>query len=142
MNNAKRILAVLLAACLALGLCACGGTNESPETTEAPVVTTAPAETGAPETEAPVDDGKVAYTVTVVDEEGNPVSGVIVQWCLETCFPGVTDASGVATYTAVEADYHVQINSMPQGYTYSTDEQEFSYESGSTEMTIVLKAEG
>lgn len=141
MNNSKRILAMLLAACLALGLCACGGSNAAPET-EAPVVTTAPAETEAPETEAAVEDGKAVYTVTVVDENGAPISGVIVQWCLETCFPGVTDASGVATYTAAEADYHVQINSMPAGYTYSTDEQEFSYESGATEMTIVLKAEG
>lgn len=141
MNNSKRILALLLAACLALGLCACGGSNEAPDT-EAPVVTTEAPETEAPETEATVAEGMAVYSVTVVDEGGNPVSGVIVQWCLETCFPGVTDASGVATYTAAEADYHVQINSMPEGYTYSTEEQEFSYESGSTEMTIVLKAEG
>lgn len=137
----KRFIAFALIVCIALGLCACGG-NNTPET-EAPVQTTVP--TDVPETEAtetPADDGMVVYTVTVVDENGEPVPGVVVQWCLETCFPGFTNASGVAQYTAAEADYHVSINSMPAGYTYSTDEQEFSYENGSTEMTIVLKAEG
>ena len=137
--NFKRMLAMMLAVCMTLCLCACGGSeSDTPATTEAKV----PETTAAQETESAAVDSKVDYTVTVQDEEGNPISGVIVQWCLETCFPGVTDASGVATYHAEEADYHVQINSMPAGYTYSTEEQEFSYEGSSREMTIVLKSEG
>ena len=144
MNIFKRIAAATLVLCMALSLCACGSSAKTEEeTTEAaPVETEVVTEPVVEETEAPVDDGKVTYTVTVVDEEGNPLSGVMVQWCLDTCFPGVTDASGVATYTDVEADYHVTVSIMPAGYTYSTEEQEFYYEAGSTEMTITLKAEG
>lgn len=143
MNILNRIAAAALVLCMALGLCACGNSESTAvETTEAaPVVTEAVTE-AVEETEAPVDDGKVTYTVTVVDEEGSPLSGVMVQWCLDTCFPGITDAAGVAQYTDVEADYHVTVSVMPAGYTYSTEEQEFYYEAGSTEMTIILKAEG
>lgn len=131
--KAMRMFALMLALCMIL--CACGG-EQTPETTEAPAQTTA-----AP-VEETVDDGKVTYTVTVVDEAGAPIPGAMVQICLEACYPGVTDANGQAKYSVAEEDYKVSFLSLPAGYTYSGDEQEFYFADGSYELTITLKAAG
>lgn len=139
MKNIKNIAALLLALCMALSLCACG---ESTEPTEAPAteapVTEAPTE-AIEETEAP-DTGLTTYSIAVVDEEGNAIAGAMVQICMDTCYPGITGENGIAQFSVIEADYKVSFLSMPAGYTYSTEEQEFYFESGSTEMTITLKA--
>lgn len=132
MKTVSRLAALLLALCMLL--CACGG-QQTPETTEAPVQTTA-----AP-AEAPVDDGKVTYTVTVVDEAGAPIAGAMVQICLDACYPGVTDANGQAKFSVLEEDYKVSFLSMPAGYTYSGDEQEFYFDGG-FDLTITLKSAG
>lgn len=140
MNNMKKMIAMALMLCIVLGLCACGAAEAEPtaEPTEA-VVTEAPTE--APEeTAAPEDDGMTTYTVTVVDEGGNPIAGAMVQICLETCYPAVTNESGVAEYSVVEADYKVSFLSLPAGYDYADETQEFYFDAGSTEMTITLKA--
>lgn len=138
----KKIIAMLLALCLMLGLCACGTAQENENEETEPTETTGQIQT-EPTEEAtePADDGSVTYKVTVVDEGGNPIAGAMVQICLETCFPGVTNEEGVAEYTVAEADYKVSFLSLPAGYTYSTEEQEFYFEDGATEMTITLKAE-
>ena len=69
----KKLLALLLALVMVFALCACGGTDEEKnETKESKTVS------DAEETE----DTKPAtynYVVTVVNEEGNPVSGVRVK---------------------------------------------------------------
>ena len=119
---------------LVLMLCACGS-EETPETTAAPMETTA-----APTT-VPVDDGKVEYVIHVVDESGAPISGAMVQICLDACYPGMTDANGQAKFSVLEDDYKVSFLSLPAGYTYSGDAQEFYFEDG-FELTITLKAAG
>lgn len=142
MNMMKRFTAVVLMLCLALSLSACGGSGDSNvETTEAPE-TAAPTEAtvAVEETEAPVEETD-SYKVTVVDEAGNPIAGAMVQLCMDTCFPSVTNESGVAEFALDEADYKVSFLAMPAGYTYSTEEQEFYFEDGSKELTITLKAE-
>lgn len=40
MKHAKRFLAMLLALCLLLGLCACAGTNDEPKTADPPTEAT------------------------------------------------------------------------------------------------------
>lgn len=131
----KNILLLVLALCMVFVLCACGD-NETPNNTEG---TPAPSSTAdATEESTEADDGKVTYTVTVVDEGGNPVAGAMVQLCLEACIPGVTNAEGKATYNVEEADYKVSFVSMPAGYT--SDETEFHFEDGKYELTITLKA--
>lgn len=141
MKNIKNIAALLLVLCMALSLCACGGT-ETPATeapaTEAPVVTEAPTE-AVEETEA-ADTGLTTYSVAVVDEEGNGIAGAMVQICQDTCYPGITNEAGVAQFNVAEANYKVSFLALPAGYTYSTEEQEFYFESNSTEITITLKA--
>lgn len=132
----KNILMLVLALCMVFTLCACGGTNDTPDNTDEPPE----ASSTSGDTQASTDaaDGKVTYTVTVVDEGGNPVVGAMVQLCLEACVPALTNADGVATYTLEEADYKVSFVTMPEGYT--ADETEYHFEAGSYEMTITLKA--
>lgn len=125
----KNIYALLLALCLMLGLCACGNNADANESTTAGTTET---------TEATVDDGKVTYTVKVVDEGGNPIAGAMVQLCLEACIPALTNAEGVATYNLAEADYKVSFVQMPEGYT--ADATEYYFENGKCDMTITLKA--
>ena len=57
-----------------------GGQTTSPETTAADVTTEAPADAA---TEAPTQapSTKVTYTVTVKDQNGDPVEGAAVQMC-------------------------------------------------------------
>ena len=117
----KNIMSLILALCLVLGLCACGGSEEATEA---------------------VDDGTVTYRVKVQDEAGSPIVGAMVQICLDTCLPGMTNEEGVAEYQVAEADYKVSFLALPEGYTYTTEETEFYFDAGSTEMTITLKAEG
>lgn len=128
----RNILAAMLIFCMVLTLCACGNepvSNDTNATTEASGATT--------ETTEKVDDGKVNYKVTVVDQDGNPVAGAMVQMCLETCFPGLTNENGVAEFSLVEADYKVSFVSVPEGYT--ADAENYYFE-GATELTIVLNA--
>lgn len=140
----KSVLLVVLALCLMIGLCACGGNNNDDNTTQTTTngdnVTTTTTTTAAPTTTTTtVAEGKVTYTVTVTDEDGNPISGAFVQLCLEACVPCMTNAQGVASYPNMdEADYKVSFINIPEGYTVETNE--FHFEAGSTEMTIVLKA--
>lgn len=81
-----------------------------------------------------------AYTVTVVDTQGAPVAGVMVQLCLDACYPGVTGADGKVEFPLPEADYKVSLPVLPAGYAYSSEIQEFSFAQGSKTLTITLKA--
>lgn len=135
--NAKRLLAAMLAMALALCLCACGA-NGPEETEPQTTPSTTPVETLI--YTPPVEDGKVTYTVTVVDENGNPVSGAMVQLCKDTCLPGMTGSDGVVEYTVAQDSYKVSFLSMPAGYTYSGDAQEFYFADGETALAITLKA--
>lgn len=136
----KNMIALALALCLMMTLCACGGEKAPAETkpveTEAPVVVTeAPVE----ETEAALPEGMVQYTVTVVDEAGNAVVGAMVQLCKDSCVPAVTDANGVATFTLPEDEYKASMLAMPAGYVYAGEADTFYFE-GAYELTITLKA--
>ncbi len=142
MKNLKSLLAVVLMLTLALGLCACGGEAEAPATeapaVEAPVVTEAP-EAPAAEPEAPAES-EGGYTVTVVDENGAPIAGAMVQMCKDACVPGITDAEGVARFNLPEDTYKVSFLMLPEGYTYADETQEFHFADGSMELTITLAA--
>lgn len=132
----KRFICMILVLLMAIGLCACGG-EETPKAEPTVAATEAPA---APvETEAPAD-GKVTYTIHVQDENGAAIAGAMVQICMDTCLPGMTDAEGNAVFTVDEADYKVSFLTLPAGYTYTTEETEFYFD-GATEMTLILKAE-
>ena len=138
--NMRKIAALLLALCMMLVLCACGGEEPAvdtpaPETTEVP----------APETTEALEETEAApaeptYTVKLTDEGGNPISGVMVQICLESCMPALTGEDGMAAfYVTAEDGYYATVTAMPEGYDYATEEQKFYFEDRD-EVTIVLKA--
>lgn len=131
--STKRILIFVLAVCLLFVLCACGASNDDSKGTTA--ATTAESTS---ETDETVDDGKVTYTVKVVDESGAPVANAAVQICKDSCLPGVTNEEGVAIFKVVEDDYKVSFMAMPEGF--QAEAEEFYFEDGSYELTITLKA--
>ena len=145
----KKMLMLVLALVMVLGLVACG---EKAPVEETPVeeipVEEAPVEE-APVEEAPVEEAPaeteasgIVFTVKVVDEGSNPVVGTMVQICQgELCMmPSATDADGVATFSVTEeGTYEAKLLSLPAGYDYATEEHVFPFGSG-YEVTIVLKA--
>ena len=131
----KKLIAVLLLICVAMGVCACGNNDAVPTTTDfeseidiIDVTTT--------------EEISAGYTVKVVDEGGNPIAGAMVQLCAESCIPAVTDANGVATFPNAESrdDYKVSFVTLPAGYDYVDENQAFYFEAGATEITLTLKA--
>ena len=71
------------------------------------------------ETETPAD-GKITYTVTVVDVDGAPVKGAMVNFNVKggVAFPMPTDAEGKASYTT-DKQVTVSILTVPEGYEYN-----------------------
>ena len=70
------------------------------------------------------EDAPQAYSVMVVDQNGYPVEGVIVNFCTDTaCTPGETDQTGLITFTGEPDAYHVQIIEAPEGYSWDEEEE-------------------
>ena len=111
----RKRMSILLIAVLVFSLAACGGEKK---------------------TEA---DAETVYTVHVEDENGAPMSGVMVQLCKDVCMIGATDTEGNAVFSTAADDYKVSILSLPEGYGHTTEETEFSFEPDSFEMTLVLR---
>ena len=134
--NKKVLLAGLLAVCLCLTLCACGGTEAPAEETPATTTTTEAPTTTTTEAAAPTAptaaDGEVLYTIKVVDEAGAPVEGVYVQLCKDTCVFAATDAEGAAYFSKPEDEYKVAFTEAPDTYYY--------FEDGATEITLTYGA--
>ena len=94
-------------------------------------------------TEEPTQPAKVTYTITVKDQDGNPIAEVEAQICVDgVCKkPNVTDENGVVTFTMDdpgESVLSLQINEggSPAGYEYPTDK--IAIEAGQTEVTVIL----
>lgn len=140
MKTVKMLLALVLAMGLVLCFAACGGEEAGKETTP---VTTTPVTTETP-TEASVETEpqNPVYTVTVVDEMGDPVANAMVQLCNEACYPGSTNEEGVATFALEEAEYKVSFLSIPDGYALVGETEEFYFDQGSMELTITLQKLG
>ena len=142
----KILVALCLALCLSLVVCACTPANpEDPNPTD-----TEPAgvedtssideveESTEDETESTPADTKVTYTVTVVDADNLPLSGATVQLCVgdQCLLPVVTDENGVATMELDKADYTVKVTL--DGY---VGEESYSFDADSTELTVTLTAD-
>ena len=137
----KRILMILLAvALMAAVFCGC---QEDTPAESTPAATTEPSD---PAVVIPTfttenkDDGKVSYTVTVLDQNNNPVEGVSIQFCdEENCkLPVLTDANGTVTQKYAASEYHITLAELPAGY---TSEETVFYFGDETELTIVITAE-
>ena len=144
MKQFKLILLCLLALCTVFAMCACGETADTSSAGGAESSTAVSAESSAAVSEAESetsseDEQSSVFAVAVVDGDGNPVSGVMVQICKDTCLPAMTDANGIATFALEITDgYKLSVMSCPDGYTY-TGEAEIYLESGATEYTLTLQ---
>ena len=91
----------------------------------------------------PETSDKLAYTITVLDVDGNPVAGVTVQMCVANGFcllPAQTDTDGVAVYNQTQAKYYVTVVAVPDGFT--VDAQEHHFAADATTLTIILAKVG
>lgn len=138
-----KILSVLLVACLALCLCACGGDGEKTDSdAESSAAVCSEAESSSTESSEAVSDdaAAAAFTVKVVDADGNAIEGVMVQICKDACVPAKTDANGVATFNVEITDgYKLSVMSCPAGYEYTGDAEVY-LDNGATEYTLTLNA--
>lgn len=134
----KRLVTVVLMLCMALCLVACGGNGSDKDTQNNNTENSQQDDSQDnkdTETESEnVDDGKIEYKVTLVDANGNPIAGKMVQVCNSaTCFaPQATDANGVAIFRLEEADDY-KAKELTQG-----DDAYVYFEAGSTELTITI----
>lgn len=136
----KKILAGILLSCMVFSLAACGaGTDKNSQAQNSQKPQNSQVQDSQKDTQAE-DDNKVVYKVTVVDADGNPMSGVMVQICKDSCIPKLTNAEGVAEFeVADEEGYKISFSSIPEGYESESDETEFYFEDGKSEMTLTLK---
>ena len=116
MTQMKRLTALLMV-CLSLCLCACANTNDP---------------------QGSVQGDALTYTVTVEDELGMPIPGVVVLLCLDTQMPAITDMQGTAYWTAAQGAYTVRFSELPEGYDYATDVHEFYFDDDSNHLTLTL----
>ena len=140
MKNLKKVFTLLLMMSFMCALCACkdnGATNIPDGSSE-----TQTENKNESETETIVDDGKIVYTIKLVDASGNPIANTLVQLCDDgACYaPVMTNAEGVAEFRMAEGTYKAAVSSKVAGYKDVTG-QYFEFESDSTEVTITLEAE-
>lgn len=126
----KKFLVLFAALCLLICMTACdNGTTGNTEPSETSTV----AET----TTAAATESK-AVSVTVRDENGNPIQGVMLQICKDTCIPMVTDENGVASFNVeVTAEHKLSVLSCPEGYVYNGEPEMYLVE-GVTEYEVEL----
>ncbi len=91
-----------------------------------------------PITQTPEGVSEATYQVSFTDEEGKPVTGANVGFCTdEQCFIAAADENGVASYTGEPQKYHLQILTVPEGYTYDNS-KEIYFDIQGTPITVVL----
>lgn len=137
----KRLVTAVLMLCLAFSLVACGGNGASNDTEKNNTENTQQDDAQAnkdSETESEeenVDDGKIEYKVTLLDANGAPVAGQMIQVCnAATCFaPVATDDNGVATFRLEES------NEYKAKLLTASDDAYVYFEAGSTELTLTME---
>lgn len=142
MDFKKFALILAAAMLLCMVLCACGdtGTEETNGTEGSTAGTTGTQPDPIQSTASPTeDDGKVTYTVLVVDQNNNPVPGVKLQFCdEESCrLPVTTGEDGTVTASYTASEYHITLTYIPEGF--ESEETAF-YFGDQTQLTVVLTA--
>ncbi len=68
-----------------------------------------------------------AYILYIVDQNGAPVPGMIVNFCTDTaCIPQKADDEGVIAFNGEPDVYHVQLLKAPEGYSFDADFEMFA----------------
>lgn len=84
------------------------------------------------------DAGIARYAIQVVDKSGNPIEGVILQFCdAQTCQVLTTDKNGQAEMEAEPYAYEIHVLKVPDGYSPDTTLYTLPKEGG--ELTVTLQ---
>ena len=131
----KQLVCVLTVLTAAVLLSGCNKTNNNANGQNEPTVTVEVTET----TETQQTEGG-EYSVLVVDENDNPLSGAIVQFCTDSmCNLGETGDDGIAVFAADKPGaYTVHIQGVPDGF--AEDETEYVTEESYGQLKITLKS--
>ena len=80
--------------------------------------------------------------MTVVDQNGDPVPGVRMNFCTDkVCDLAVTDREGKIVYRGRPYSYHVNVLSVPKGYIYEPDGEIYTGEKPGSLTVTVMKTE-
>lgn len=129
----KKILALIMAIAMVFCFCACGNNETKTDNTDTKVQSSQTENSSEEETTP-------KFEVTVIDQNGDVVSGIWVQLCNESCLPKVTDENGVATFDAEITDgYKLSVMTCPEGYETEYVGTNYIYlEEGITEYTFEI----
>ena len=80
-----------------------------------------------------------AYVINVVDQNGDPVEGVMANLCNDSmCNMVKSDDKGVMTFNGKPYAYHITILKVPEGYSFDAKEELHTSEQPGT-MTITIQ---
>ena len=75
--------------------------------------------------------GMASYTIKCVDQDGNPVTGTMINVCTdETCTPMPVDENGVLEFTMPAYPYVLHVLIVPEGYEFDKTVEEIAPEAG------------
>lgn len=80
-----------------------------------------------------------SYILHVMDQYGEAVPGTAVNFCTDlACTMVIADENGTVTFNGEQADYHVQVLKVPEGYSY---DPEFEMQTGNEfgEWFVIVK---
>ena len=101
----------------------------------------APESTAVSEGVDALEEGNSLYYLAFVDQNGNPVEGVMANICDDSaCTPMQSDANGIVAFSYPSFAYHIQVIKIPDGYEYDLSTETYISEDGGVTEFIVTKA--
>ena len=84
---------------------------------------------------------QASYTVQVVDQNGDPVPEVYLNFCTDdTCVLTTSDEEGIIRFEGAPEEYHLQFVAVPEGYTYDPEFECYT-EAWGGELTLTIEKE-
>ena len=88
----------------------------------------------------PAPLGMSNYSLRYVDQNGDPVEGLIANICDDSaCTPMFTDAGGEIFFQYPSFMYHIQVIRVPEGYEYDLTEESYLDTDGGSYTFVVTK---
>ena len=85
-------------------------------------------------------EGMASYTIGCVDQNGDPVTGVMINVCTdEACTPMPVDENGILEFTSEAYPYVLHVLIVPEGYEFDTTVEEIAPEEGGDVVFVFQK---